>query len=146
LKRSEIEFSYRHSDFNPGSVRTGQDASKQIVTAIEIKLSSGDKSKIAQLRVKNLEHRKAAQPLQLPSAGSVFKNPAPDKAAWQLLEQLGLKGTKLAGAQISEQHANWIVNPSRQASSEDVRELIQLAKSKVKDHFGFELQNEIIFW
>lgn len=146
LKRSEIEFSYRHSDFNPGSVSIGKDSSKQIVTAVEIKLISGDRSKIAQLREKNLQHRKAAQPLKLPSAGSVFKNPSPDKTAWQLLEELGLKGTVHAGAQISPQHANWIVNPSRQASSEDVRELIELAKRKVKDRFGLELQNEIIFW
>ena len=64
-----------------------------------------------------LERRVATQPLQLPNAGSVFRNPPDDHAA-RLIEAAGLKGTQIDGARVSEKHANFIVNPDGAASSE----------------------------
>ena len=86
-----------------------------------------------------LETRKD-QPKE-PSAGSIFKNP-PRQSAGELIEQVGLKGEIVGQAQISEEHANWIVNLGG-ARCQDVLELLSLAKSKVEARFNIELEEEI---
>ena len=87
-----------------------------------------------------LKKRRASQPLNYASCGSVFKNPFP-KYAGQLIEQAGLKGRKEGAAQISEKHANFIVNLGG-ASSTDIHKLIKLAQQKVKKLFQIELELE----
>ena len=87
--------------------------------------------------------RKKTQPLTLPSCGSVFKNPE-GYSAGQLIEQAGLKGARAGGAQISEVHANFIVNRDN-ATAQDVLELINMARSKVYEAYGIELQPEVRF-
>jgi UDP-N-acetylmuramate dehydrogenase len=89
----------------------------------------------------HLARRKATQPLHLPSCGSVFKNPTGDYAG-RLIEQVGLKGTQIGQAQISEKHANFIVNLGG-ASAMDVAKLIQLARQRVFDETGIELEPEV---
>ena len=88
----------------------------------------------------NIQRRKAANPVQ-PSAGCIFKNPE-SKSAGLLIHQCGLKGRQIGGAQISQKHANFIVNTG-QAKARDVKALIALIKRKVKDKFNIELEEEI---
>jgi UDP-N-acetylmuramate dehydrogenase len=90
---------------------------------------------------KHLLRRKQTQPLNLPSCGSVFKNPEGDYAG-RLIESLDLKGHRIGGAEISEKHANFIVNTD-QASAMDVYQLIRLARQKVYKETGFVLEPEV---
>ena len=82
----------------------------------------------------------------MPSAGSVFKNPSPEKSAGFLVEHAGLRGREEGGAQISPVHGNWIVNPKRAATAAQVGTLIELCKATVRGKFGIELHTEIISW
>ncbi len=139
LSRSELEFSYRHCNLPKDC----------FVTAAIIKLTPGDSEKISRLRSEYLAERKLRQPLTMPSAGSVFKNPdkvpgAEARSAGWLIEQCGLKGFTLGGARISNLHANWIVNYSKIAMASEVRELIQIAQKAVQEKFQITLQPEII--
>jgi UDP-N-acetylmuramate dehydrogenase len=88
-----------------------------------------------------LERRRATQPLDVPSCGSVFKNP-PGRYAGQLIEQAGLKGRRIGGAEISQLHANFIVNRDR-ASAADVLALIELARRTVGERTGIWLTPEV---
>lgn len=88
-----------------------------------------------------LARRVASQPLNLPNAGSVFRNPQGDHAA-RLIEAAGLKGVRRGGAQISERHANFIVNRGG-ASAADIEALIDLAEAQVAQRFGVRLQREV---
>jgi D-alanine-D-alanine ligase len=89
-----------------------------------------------------LEKRIASQPLQLPNAGSVFRNPDGDHAA-RLIEAAGLKGLASGDARVSEQHANFIVNPQGSASAKDIENLIDEVQRRVRAHFGVELVREV---
>jgi UDP-N-acetylmuramate dehydrogenase len=96
----------------------------------------------ARLDIKNLlEKRIASQPLNLPNAGSVFRNPPGDFAA-RLIEACGLKGAKLGGAQISEKHANFIVNLGH-ATASDIEGLIDKIQTRVEEKFGLRLIREV---
>ncbi len=88
-----------------------------------------------------LERRKATQPLGLPSCGSVFRNPPGDHAA-RLIEAAGLKGHRIGGAEVSEKHANFIIN-SDGASAADVEQLINFVQRTVADQQGVELVHEV---
>ncbi|MGH8720665.1 MAG: hypothetical protein ACREU4_01675, partial [Burkholderiales bacterium] len=89
-----------------------------------------------------LERRIASQPLQLPNAGSVFRNPPGDHAA-RLVETCGLKGLARGGASVSAQHANFIVNPERRASAADIEWLIQEVGRRVLERAGVALVPEV---
>ena len=96
----------------------------------------------AELTIKNLlAKRLATQPLNLPNAGSTFRNPEGDYAA-RLIEACGLKGHQIGGAQVSEKHANFIVT-SPGATAADVEQTIALMRDTVKEKFGIELQQEV---
>ncbi|MCO6429630.1 MAG: UDP-N-acetylmuramate dehydrogenase [Deltaproteobacteria bacterium] len=136
VNADDISFSYRHCGLPQDSL---------ILSAV-IELRRGVSDRCAELTASYLAERKARQPLSLPSAGSVFKNPAPDNSAGSLIENAGLKGHRSGGAQISSLHANWIVNPERKAASGDVTSLISLSKEKVFEHSGIELEQEVIEW
>jgi len=88
-----------------------------------------------------LAKRLATQPLNLPNAGSTFRNPEGDYAA-RLVEACGLKGHKIGGAQVSDKHANFIVNLG-DASAEDIEQLIVLMSEAVKEKFGISLYQEV---
>lgn len=136
IAAGDLSFSYRHCSLPDNT----------LVESVELKLIPGDKDKIQSLREKNLKYRKETQPLTLPSSGSVFKNPSPELAAGRLIEELGMKGQKIAGAEVSTLHANWIVNPEKKASSSDVLELIKLIKTKAAAQRNIELSPELIYW
>lgn len=89
----------------------------------------------------NLAKRKAAQPLELPNAGSVFRNP-PGDSAGRLIEKAGWKGKRLGGAQVSLKHGNFIVNQG-DATAHDVLALIREIQKDVHHQFGVELKTEV---
>lgn len=97
----------------------------------------------ARVRIKELLARRVAtQPLALPNAGSVFRNPPDDHAA-RLIEAAGLKGLQIGGARVSEKHANFIVNPDRRATAGDIETLIGKVQAGVHERFGVELVREV---
>lgn len=115
-----------------------------IVTKVYLECKSGDKEEI-QAKMADLgAQRRSKQPLEYPSAGSTFKRPQ-GYFAGQLIEQAGLKGYTVGGAQVSEKHAGFIINKGN-ASGKDVRTLIGFIKAAVYEKFGVELEPEYVMW
>jgi len=129
--KEECEFSYRSSIFKA-----------EIILSAEFDFKPMPKEVINRNRKEVLAWRKAKQPLQYPNAGSVFKNPANNLSAGALIEACGLKGFGVGGAQVSELHANFIVNRGG-ATAKDVRALMEKIAEKVKEIHGVELEREI---
>jgi UDP-N-acetylmuramate dehydrogenase len=131
---SEFEIGYRH-------VRNLA-AEDELFVAAWLRLPHGD-GQASRARIKELlEKRIASQPLQLPNAGSVFRNPPGDHAA-RLIEAAGLKGFAIGGARISERHANFIVNPAGAGTAADIEALIDHAQRAVRERFGVDLVREV---
>lgn len=135
LSQEEMQFSYRHSLL--------QDKQQWIVLSATFKLSAGDPKVIKEILDERKERRMSSQPWNLPSAGSVFRNPT-QKCAWHYIDEAGLRGYTIGGAQISPKHSNFIVN-NGYASAKDIYELIMYVKEKVKEKFDIELQQEVCF-
>ena len=133
VKAIELDWRYRHSGIPEGA----------IVLEVEIELVPGDKEGILKKRAECLAERKLRQPLSLPSFGSVFKNPEGKLSAGAILEQCGMKGFTVGQAQVSEMHANWIVNPGRAGSTNDVLEIIKKCQEVAREKFGVELGPEV---
>lgn len=129
-KREELGFSYRHSELQGG-----------IVLTAAFGLPAGDKAEIMSIRRDLILKRNRAQPVNMPNSGSMFKNP-PGAFAAKLIEDAGLKGTRRGGAQISEKHANFIVNHGT-AKARDVLALITAARDTVREKFGISLELEV---
>lgn len=129
---AEHEFGYRKSIFQHNG---------GVVLKTAIGLAEGDRGKIRDLMNDFNSRRKEKQPLNLPSAGSVFKRPEGFYAG-RLIEDSGLKGYRIGGAEVSTLHSGFIVN-SAGASAADVINLIELIQCTVKDKFGVDLQTEI---
>jgi UDP-N-acetylmuramate dehydrogenase len=129
-----LNFRYRHSDLPSGAV---------ILSAI---LDPGPVTenieKFQDLMRTRAEKRRRSQPVQFPTSGSTFTNPKPDFAG-RLIEASGIKGLQVGGAQISNIHANFIINPERKASCADVLALIDIAQRKVIEKFAVLLQLEV---
>ncbi len=114
----------------------------EFFVAAWLRFTPGDRE-AARERIKVLLTQRAnSQPLTLPNAGSVFRNPAGDHAA-RLIEACGLKGHAIGGARISEKHANFIVNPKGQGSAADIEALIHHARATVLERFGVALTPEV---
>jgi len=133
------------SDYAIGyrSVRRADGATADgIFTAAWFSFVPGD-AESARARIRELLARRiATQPLSLPNAGSVFRNPPGDHAA-RLIEAAGLKGLAIGGAQVSELHANFIVNPRGAARAADIEALIALVRSTVRERSGIDLEPEV---
>lgn len=134
MTNEEMDFSYRDSFFKRNK--------NYIIISATIKLEHGNVSEILELinnrRMKRLE----SQPLEMPSAGSVFRNPE-GKHAGALIEKANLKGYKINGAQVSTKHANFIVNTGK-AKGDDIVNLIEKVKNDVKKEFECDLVLEQI--
>jgi UDP-N-acetylmuramate dehydrogenase len=128
---SQFEIGYRHV--------VGQ-AGEWFLSA-ELALESGDAAAAQQEIKRLLERRAATQPTTQPSCGSVFRNPPGDHAA-RLIESIGLKGRRIGGAQVSEKHANFIVNTG-DASAADIEQLIALVQTEVEKQTGIALVTEV---
>ena len=112
-----------------------------IVTEAAFRLTAGDRSAI-QAKMDDLSaRRREKQPLNLPSAGSMFKRPE-GHFAGALIEQAGLKGLRVGGAYVSEKHAGFVVN-DRNATARDVLDLIRLVQARVLEHSGVRLETEV---
>jgi UDP-N-acetylmuramate dehydrogenase len=113
-----------------------------IILGASISLKKGDGSILKAKMAELLARRKNTQPVNLPCAGCIFKNPSPETPAGELIDSLSLKGASVGGAKVSEVHANFIVNVGR-ASASDVLELIGLIKSRAKAEAGIDLELEV---
>ena len=134
IKSSDLNFSYRHSIYKENGY---------IIIGITVKLKLDNKNEIRNRMDDFMDRRKSKQPLEYPSAGSVFKRPEGNYAG-TLIEQCGLKGKTIGGAQVSEKHAGFIINIGG-ATCNDVQQLIEHIQSTVKDKTGYILEREIIF-
>ncbi len=132
MTNNECDFSYRESFFTKNK--------DYIVLEIVLELNYGDKEEIMSLINDRKNRRIASQPLDYPSAGSVFRNPEGDSAG-RIIESLGLKGKCINDACVSNKHANFIINTGR-ATGEDIKKLIKLVQKEVKDKTGIELKIE----
>ena len=130
LKRDELEFGYRTSNL----------IGKGVVYEIELNLTKGEQAASKRQIDYFLAERQRRHP-NLPSAGSVFRN-LPDQPAGQIIEQAGAKGICIGGAEVSTQHANFIVNTGK-ATAADVLKLIKTVQELVKEQFGLELKPEV---
>jgi UDP-N-acetylmuramate dehydrogenase len=131
ISKEEAQFQYRSSGLKKDDV----------VVSARFQLPMGNKEDMMYIRKEMLKKRNATQPLDLPNSGSVFKNPKPLFAA-KLIEECGLKGKQIGNAQISEKHANFIVNLGN-AKANDVLGLMKLAKKTVMEKFGIMLELEV---
>ena len=137
IKKEDLIYNYRHTNIKE---------LKLVVLEGTFRLDKGNKEESLELIKDRCERRCQSQPLDMPSAGSVFRNPDGDYAG-RLIEQVGLKGKTLGGAQISLKHANFIVNTGS-ATSKDIKNLIELVQKDVKDKFDIDLivEQEILDW
>ena len=130
ISGAEAEYSYRRSRLPEG-----------IVVGAWLGLQPGTKAKIESSVKESLHRRKATQPIEMPNAGCVFKNPKSDSAG-RLIEAAGLKGARIGDAQVSTKHANFIVNRGH-ATAEDTQALIGLVGKTVVEKFGVALELEV---
>lgn len=133
IEKEELQFGYRTSVYRKN---------KAIITGTTIKLKKDDPEEIRARMDDFLGRRSSKQPLDYPSAGSVFKRPE-GAYAGALIEQCGLKGHSHGGAQVSEKHAGFIINKNN-ATASDVKNLIREVQTKVYDETGFNLECELI--
>ena len=132
LSKEELEFGYRTSIIE----RTGQ-----IVLKAEIELSPGKREEIKAVMDDLRKKRVSKQPLEFPSAGSTFKRPE-GHFAGKLIQDAGLKGFRIGGAQVSEKHSGFVINTGN-ATASDVVELMRQVNEKVTDMFGVSLEPEV---
>lgn len=138
LENKEMNFHYRSSFL--------QTHSDYICLEAVIKLEKGDKNALDEVIKERRQRRMESQPLEYPSAGSVFRNPE-GMFAGKLIEDLGLKGKTIGGAKVSEKHANFIIN-YKKATSSDIKNLIELVHQKVLDEFNVDMkiEQEFVNW
>lgn len=134
ILKNDISYAYRHVE----------GIENYIVLSASFKLEKSDFTQLLETRHSILHRRLEKQPLDFPSAGSVFKRPANDYAS-RLIDDTGLRGLSVGGAKVSEKHAGFIINFNR-ATPEDIYELIKQVRQKVKEKHGVELELEQILW
>jgi len=134
LWENQISFEYRHTSFAPDD----------IMLAVKLELPSKPFREILQgIRICN-EKRRSSQPLNQKSAGCIFKNPSGGSAG-RMIDELGLKGSSVGDARVSDRHANFFVNAGR-ATCADMLGLIAQVRERVHAAYGAELENEVILW
>lgn len=133
VPKEELGYSYRQQHY----LRPGE-----VVWAATLRLVAEPAAQIQARLVEGLKKRKAAQPIEMPSCGSVFRNPE-GKNAWRVIDDAGLRGHSVGGARFSNKHSNFIVNEGG-ATRADVLALINLAKERVRAQSGIELHEEVV--
>lgn len=132
IDNEAMELSYRHSAYENSNL---------VITAASVRLAPADRNEIKSTMNDILTRRKEKQPLEYPSAGSTFKRPEGNFAG-ALIEQCGLKGVSVGGAQVSEKHAGFIINRGG-ATAADILSLIKHVQARVKAQTGVSLETEI---
>lgn len=130
-KAGELEFGYRYLKLDP----------REIVVGAKLRMEPAERRVIEETMSSYLHIRGKSQRVGFPSAGSFFKNP-PGTQAWRLIEQAGLRGTTVGGAQVSEVHTNFLVNRGG-AKAADLLALAALVKVRVKEQSGVDLEEEV---
>ena len=134
LHADAIGFTYRHSSF----------AADDIMLSVALELMERPFADImGHVKACN-EKRRRSQPVKEKSAGCIFKNP-PGQSTGKLIDELGLKGTRVGGAVVSERHANFIVNRD-QATAADIFRLMEIIRERILKGYGIELEEEVIVW
>jgi UDP-N-acetylmuramate dehydrogenase len=134
LSPEQLQYRYRHSSLQED---------RRFVTQARFQLQPGaDPKQVHQNTSDKLNHRKSTQPYHLPSCGSVFRNPTPDKAAGWLIEQTGLKGYQIGQAQVAERHANFIINCGGAAAS-DVFRVLRHVQQQIWQEWALKLEPEV---
>ena len=133
MKKDELDFSYRHSIF--------QEHPHWFVVAARFNLEEKDPKDIKELMDERLERRKSTQPLDMPSAGSVFRNPE-GSFAWKYIDELGYRGFKSNGVQVSPKHSNFLVNTG-DGKAEDFLKIVYEIQDKVEEKYGIRLVMEV---
>jgi UDP-N-acetylmuramate dehydrogenase len=132
LKKESLDFSYRRLNLK-----------NHLILGITLTLAPGDPSQIRQTYNDILTRKQNTQPMDLPSAGCFFKNPDPDHPAGKLIQDAGLKGKTIRGAQVSPVHANYIVNLGN-ATCKDILALKAHIQKQVWDRYSIVLETEVI--
>lgn len=132
ITNQECEFDYRYSKFFE---------EKAIILNARLKLQKGEKTEIENKVFDLLQQRKEKQPLEYPNAGSTFKR-GDGYITAKLIDDCGLKGYQIGGAQVSEKHAGFVINKNN-ATAKDILELIEYIKTKVREKTGYEIKLEI---
>ncbi|NGM80906.1 UDP-N-acetylmuramate dehydrogenase [Paenibacillus sp. 7124] len=132
LEGDDLKWGYRKSVFSSGDY---------LILEARFALKEGNYEEIKAGMDKLTEMRESKQPLEYPSCGSVFKRP-PGRFAGQLIQESGLQGTRIGGAEVSKKHAGFIINADN-ATASDYIGLIQHVRETVKGHFGVELETEV---
>lgn len=132
-EREDLEFGYRESSLD-----------EPVILGAKLALEPDDPRELARRLQKQWIIRKASQPMGHQCAGCVFRNPR-SVSAGTLIEQAGLKGTRIGGAVVSDRHANFVI-AEPEATSSDVLRLIELIRSQVRDRLGVELELELEIW
>ena len=133
IDRENLDFRYRTS-----SLRN----TRKLITQVTLKFERDEPRAIKDRMIEFREKRKAAQPLEYPSAGSIFKNP-PETPAWKLVDEAGCRGLRVGDAQVSGKHANFIINLG-EAKYSDVREIIDTVLERVYNKSGTMLELELL--
>jgi UDP-N-acetylmuramate dehydrogenase len=136
IERAEMAAAYRVCGLPAGVLFLG----------CELGLAAGDPEQLKATATRLKQAKAATQPLALPSAGCVFKNPAPTMPAGKLIDELGLKGARSGGAEVSTVHANFIVNPERTATAADVADLVRRIRRAAWSERGIDLHMEVETW
>jgi UDP-N-acetylmuramate dehydrogenase len=133
---ADLKYQYRKNLYLPND---------GIVWSARWKVRRDEPARVKAAIDETLARRKATQPLDFPSCGSVFKNPKESGlSAWQVIDRLGLRGHRIGDAQFAEKHSNFIVNLGS-ARAADVRALIDLAKRRASKELGVQLEEEVMF-
>lgn len=133
ISAEKLKFGYRKLKLPSGAV----------IVEASFKLVPSDRKDIEN-KISKIKHkRKEVQPILWPSLGSVFKNPEKGPKAWKLIDECGLRGVRVGGARISNEHANWIINEGK-ATAKDVNVLINMIKDRVKEDTDINLETEIV--
>ncbi len=130
----ELDLSYRHSGLRPG----------EVVARVRFGLERSSPEAVKLIAAELLAQRKATQPTNKRTFGSVFKNPPGDRGSGRLIEEVGLKGHRIGGAVISPRHGNFIENADG-ATTADCIALMAEARRRVHEQFGIELEHEVQF-
>ena len=132
VKGEDMDFSYRHSIL---------EESGDVAVSVKLKMPKGDKEAIAAKMQELMKRRNEKQPVQYPSAGSFFKRPT-GYFAGKLVQDAGLKGLTVGGAQVSELHSGFVINIGG-ATATDIIDLMHLVQNTVYDQFGVKLEPEV---
>ena len=133
LSNEQCQFSYRHSIFH--------EHKDWIILAVKFQLSNQDTSQIEEVMLSRKQRRMETQPLEFPSAGSVFRNPV-QNGAWHYIEEIGYRNKIYGGAQVSNKHVNFIINYDN-ATANDFMGLVIDIQNKVKEKFDIDLIMEV---